>query len=67
MNVAAEQDTLSSRELIARLRSVAGEVDEMWHQALESQDFDLVWRSSEASHAVHRAVLALEEASQKIG
>jgi hypothetical protein len=60
------QDT-PARELIRRLRSIAGEVDGMWQEALQSQDFDLVWRSSEASHAVHRAVLALEVDALTIG
>ena len=58
---AARQDAAVSRELGRRLRSVAREVDDLWRSSLQGQDFDLVWRSSEASLALHRAVLALED------
>jgi hypothetical protein len=56
-----------SRELGRRLRAIAREVDDLWRDSLQGQDFDLVWRSSEASHAVHRAALALEDDALTIG
>ena len=50
----------SPTDLGARIRAIAVDVDRMWRAALESGDFDLVTRSTEASHALHRAVLVLE-------
>jgi hypothetical protein len=58
---AARRNLAASRALGHRLRSLAGEVDDLWRASLQGQDFDLVWRSSEASLALHRAVIALEE------
>jgi hypothetical protein len=41
------------------LEAVAGELERMWSSAIVSADFDEVNRLVEASHAVHRALLAL--------
>lgn len=48
-------------ELRDLVRSVAGDVDRMRRAALHCGDFDLITRSTEASHALHRAVVALED------
>lgn len=45
------------------LQAIAGEIDGLWRDALESQDFDLVTRAVDASHGVHRALLALADRS----
>lgn len=44
-----------------RLRAVAGDVDQLWRDALDSQDFDLVTRSVDASRRIHRALLARDD------
>ncbi len=59
--VVTGQEPSASRELGRRLRFLVGEVDDLWRTSMQGQDFDLVWRSSEASLALHRAVLALED------
>lgn len=46
-------------DLRATLQSIADEIDGLWRRALDSQDLDLVTRAVDASHGVHRALLAL--------
>jgi hypothetical protein len=45
--------------LRTRLQAVADDIDRLWRDALEGQNFDLVTRAVDASHGVHRALLAL--------
>lgn len=47
-------------ELRRRLHALVQDVDEFWRDSLESRDFGLVTSSVEASHAMHRALVALE-------
>jgi hypothetical protein len=58
---------LRTPELRDRLRAIAVDVDRMWQAALNLGDFDLVTRTTEASHALHRALLALDEGEVTIG
>lgn len=50
-----------------RLRAAAGDVDHLWRDALDSEDFDLVTRSVDASQGVHRALLALDAGRFAVG
>ncbi len=49
------------------IRRYASDVDHLWQHALQRQDFDLLTRSVEASHALHRALLALADTTYLIG
>lgn len=44
----------------ARLNGLSAELRTLWSSALERGDFQEIARLVEASHAVHRAVIALE-------
>ncbi len=50
----SEVDSLTSR-----LDAVADDLRDMWSAAVTEREFDEVTRLVEASHAVHRAVVAL--------
>jgi hypothetical protein len=45
--------------LRTRLQAVADDIDALWPEALERGDLDHITRVVDASHAVHRALLAL--------
>ena len=47
-------------DLQRRLQALALDVDGFWRASLEGEDFRLVTSSVEASHAVHRAIAALD-------
>ena len=54
-------------DLQRRLQALAQDVDEFWRGSLDSGDFKLVTSSVEASHAVHRALAALNVDRYVIG
>ncbi|MEO8266311.1 MAG: hypothetical protein ABI706_12480 [Ilumatobacteraceae bacterium] len=58
---------MGTGELRDRLRSVAEDVDLLWYEAIDREDSALVTRSVQASHAVHRALIALEDNAPAIG
>lgn len=47
-------------EIIVALDALSSQINALWSSALARQDFDEVTRIVEASHAIHRAALALE-------
>jgi hypothetical protein len=53
--------------LRTRLQTVADDIDGLWRDALDSENFDLVTCAAEASHGVHRALLALGDDRFVIG
>jgi hypothetical protein len=52
-------DRVDLRAIRADLDTLASELRALWSSALEDGDFDEVTRVVEASHAVHRAAVAL--------
>jgi hypothetical protein len=52
------QRTVGS-DVAASLDAAAAELRELWSSALARGDFDEVTRLADASHAVHRALIAL--------
>ena len=54
-------------DLQQRLQALAEDVDAFWRASLECGDFNLVTCSVEASHAVHRAIGALDVDRYVIG
>ena len=52
-----------ARHLEADLDAVASQLRRMWSSALIAGDFQTIDRLVEASHAVHRAVVALQSDS----
>jgi hypothetical protein len=50
-------------DLRATLEGVASDLRRLWSAEIERADFDLLSRLVEASHAVHRALLALGSGS----
>ena len=63
----AAQVGRSPASLRTRLQAVADEVDGLWQDALDSQNLDLVTRAVDASHGIHRALLALGDDRFVIG
>ena len=53
--------------LQTKLQAIADEIDGLWQGALDSQDIDLITRTVDASHGVHRALLALRDDPFVIG
>lgn len=47
-------------KIIVALDALSSQINVLWSSALARQDFDEVTRIVEASHAIHRAALALE-------
>ena len=52
--------TEAREDLRERLQALADDVDAFWRASLEVGDFNLVTCSVDASHAVHRAIAALD-------
>ena len=46
--------------LFTRLLAVTDDIDRLWQDALDSQDFDLANVAIDVSNGIHRALLALE-------
>jgi hypothetical protein len=51
----------------ASLLAAAGDIDHLCQEALESENFDAITRSVQASHAIHRALLAFDDVALAIG
>jgi hypothetical protein len=54
-------------EVRASLFAAAGDLDRLCREALESHDFDAITRSVEASHAIHRALIAFDDVAPAFG
>ena len=51
-------------EVVGLLRKAAAALDQMWHEALLSAAPHTVMSLGEASHGVHRALIALNQADR---
>jgi hypothetical protein len=54
-------------EVIVTLRRVAVLLDQFWNESLDSDRCRMSMRLGDASHSVHRALIALEEAHRQDG
>ena len=55
---------MKSTELLDRLRAIVVDVDHLWCEAIDREEFARETRTLEAleaSHALHRALFALED------
>jgi hypothetical protein len=59
IDLAEPSARVASADIAEALCEVASELRSLWSSAVERGDFDEITRLVEASHAVHRAVIAL--------